>query len=95
MSRIKSRTQTHIVPFFKYDCRDCVIIRHQGVIVRVPVRSPRIGAKGREADEIMSAGDSYFVYLNNVPLESVSSYKYLGVHISDNLTWTLHIEYIM
>lgn len=34
-------------------------------------------------------------YLNNTPLEIVSSYKYLGVHITNNLTWTKHIEYII
>lgn len=33
--------------------------------------------------------------LNSVPLESVSSYKYLGVHISCNLNWTVHTEYII
>lgn len=32
--------------------------------------------------------------LNSVPLESVSSYKYLGVHIAFNLTWNDHITYI-
>lgn len=31
-------------------------------------------------------------YLNNTPPETVTSYRYLGVHISDNLTWSFHVE---
>lgn len=34
-------------------------------------------------------------YLNNSPLTAVSSYKYLGVHITSNLSWSLHIEKII
>lgn len=33
--------------------------------------------------------------LNNVPLDAVSSYKYLGVHISSNLTWSVHTSYVI
>lgn len=33
-------------------------------------------------------------YLNNSPLQLVNSYKYLGVHITSNLTWSLHIQNI-
>ena len=32
--------------------------------------------------------------LNNIILESVDSYKYLGLHISSNLSWSDHIESI-
>lgn len=32
--------------------------------------------------------------LNRVPLIKVSCYKYLGVYISDNLSWKTHIEHI-
>lgn len=32
--------------------------------------------------------------IQNVSLESVSSYKYLGVHIAFNLSWKTHIEYV-
>lgn len=32
--------------------------------------------------------------LNNIPLECVTSYKYLGVHITNNLSWKTHIDYI-
>ncbi len=32
--------------------------------------------------------------LNGLPLERVSEFKYLDVHISSNLTWTLHIDKI-
>lgn len=32
--------------------------------------------------------------LNNVHLSSVSSYKYLGIHISTNLQWHGHINYV-
>ena len=34
------------------------------------------------------------LYLNNVQIESVSHFKYLGVWISDNLTWSKHVESI-
>lgn len=37
---------------------------------------------------------STFYYLNSVLLEGVSSYKYLGIHISSNLSWEPHIRYI-
>lgn len=33
-------------------------------------------------------------FLNGSPLSSVTTYKYLGVQISDNLSWQPHIEYI-
>lgn len=33
--------------------------------------------------------------LNNVPLETVNSYKYLGVHITTNLSWAIHTEYVI
>lgn len=32
--------------------------------------------------------------LNNIPLECVTSYKYLGVHITNNLSWKTHIDHI-
>lgn len=34
-------------------------------------------------------------YLNNIALELVTSYKYLGVHITTNLSWSTHIEHII
>lgn len=34
-------------------------------------------------------------HINNVFLETVLSYKYLGVHISSNLSWKTHIHYII
>ena len=33
-------------------------------------------------------------YLNGIELERVQQYKYLGVWISDNLSWEKHVEYI-
>uniref|UniRef100_A0A6B0V3W3 Putative endonuclease/reverse transcript n=1 Tax=Ixodes ricinus TaxID=34613 RepID=A0A6B0V3W3_IXORI len=36
-----------------------------------------------------------FYHLTNVPLAPVSSYKYLGVHITCNLSWKLHVEYVI
>lgn len=42
-----------------------------------------------------SCTTSPIYYLNNIPLDSVNSYKYLGVHITTNLNWTTHIEYII
>lgn len=33
--------------------------------------------------------------INNVPLEDVSTYKYLGVHISSTLSWKTHINYVI
>lgn len=33
-------------------------------------------------------------YLSNVPLDPVSSYKYLGILITSNLSWAPHIAYI-
>lgn len=38
---------------------------------------------------------SFCYYLNDTPLEAVDSYKYLGVHITSNLTWSLHIQNII
>lgn len=32
--------------------------------------------------------------LNNTPLDKEVFYKYLGVHITSNLSWKRHIEYI-
>lgn len=32
--------------------------------------------------------------INNTILSSVTSYKYLGVHITNNLSWQTHIEYV-
>ena len=32
--------------------------------------------------------------LNEQPLERVSSYKYLGVNITENLMWSAHVEEI-
>lgn len=37
---------------------------------------------------------SYCYFLNDVPINSASSYKYLGVHVTSNLSWTKHIETI-
>lgn len=34
-------------------------------------------------------------HLNDTHLESVSFYKYLGVHISSNLSWNHHVEHII
>ena len=34
------------------------------------------------------------LYLNNVQIESVSHFKYLGVWISDDLSWSKHVESI-
>lgn len=31
-------------------------------------------------------------YLNNVPLEAVTSYKYLGLLLTSTLSWSLHID---
>lgn len=33
-------------------------------------------------------------YLNHTPLQQVTTYKYLGVHISSNLSWETHIQYV-
>lgn len=32
--------------------------------------------------------------INNISIESVSSYKYLGIYISHNLTWNTHTNYV-
>lgn len=34
-------------------------------------------------------------YLHNIPLEFVDSYKYLGVHITTNLSWNTNIDYVI
>lgn len=33
--------------------------------------------------------------LNNVTLDTVTSYKYLGIHISSDLSWNHHINYVI
>lgn len=33
--------------------------------------------------------------INNKSLESVTCYKYLGVHITSDLTWNTHVEYVV
>lgn len=49
-----------------------------------------------KAMRISSSNTATFsYYLNNTALEAVESYKYLGVHITSNLTWSLHIQNIM
>lgn len=42
-----------------------------------------------------SNGSQFIYYLNGTPLEFTTCYKYLGVHITSNLTWALHIEQII
>lgn len=34
-------------------------------------------------------------HINNTPLDCVSSYKYLGVHVSSDLTWKTHIAHVI
>ena len=34
------------------------------------------------------------IKLNNVNIEHVDSYKYLGLHIDNHLNWELHVDYI-
>lgn len=34
-------------------------------------------------------------HLGNNPLESVPCYKYLGVHVTTNLTWNVHIAFVI
>ena len=35
------------------------------------------------------------IYISGVPVELVSSFKLLGVHLSNDLTWNSHADYIM
>lgn len=32
--------------------------------------------------------------INNINIDYVTSYKYLGIQLTDNLSWHAHIEYI-
>lgn len=34
-------------------------------------------------------------HLDNTPLESVSSYKYLGVNVCSNLSWNHHVRHVV
>lgn len=34
------------------------------------------------------------VTINNTPIEQVSSYKYLGLMVSNNLSWSEHVDYL-
>lgn len=34
-------------------------------------------------------------YLNITPLKAVTSYKYLGVHITSTLSWSLHVDEVI
>lgn len=38
--------------------------------------------------------DTFIYKINETPIEKVSAFKYLGVHLSSNLTWNCHIEHI-
>lgn len=42
-----------------------------------------------------SVCSQFTYYLNDIPLESTNSYKYLGVHITSNLSWAMHVEQII
>lgn len=42
-----------------------------------------------------SVRSQFTYYLNDIPLESTTSYTYVGVHITANLSLALHIEQIM
>ena len=39
-------------------------------------------------------GDNLDLLINNTPIEQVESAKFLGVHIDQHLTWTVHINHI-
>lgn len=41
------------------------------------------------------ATNPFSYHLNGTPLQSVSSYKYLGLHITSDLSWKVHIEFIV
>ena len=39
-----------------------------------------------------SVGDHSPVVIHDSPIEQVSSYKYLGVHLDDTFSWSVHVE---
>lgn len=38
----------------------------------------------------MQQGDHASLYIDSAVMDRVTTFKFLGVHITDNLTWTLH-----
>ncbi len=35
------------------------------------------------------------LYIGEEPVERVSNFKYIGIHIAKDLTWTLHAEHML
>ncbi len=41
---------------------------------------------------VKSIGDHSTVFIDNVPINQVTSYKYFAVYIDSSLSWQVHIE---
>lgn len=50
--------------------------------------------KSMRVSRLSKNTDPAIYILNDIPLDAVASYKYLGIHITHNLSWNMHVDYV-